>query len=178
MLYRTLTIHKTQHASGSSSMDINTDPYRYRPLYGDQIRLLHLSAGLYHDELIVTLEHVDLKQQPKYEALSYTWGTSFKDCHVSFRTGTGVKKIAITKNLEAALLRLRSVEQTRVIWIDQVCINQDDIRERSSQVSRMGLIYASAFQVCIWIGEGTSLGNLPCLFWPIPCVDSLETRVV
>ena len=137
-------------------MDINFDPYRYRPLCGDQIRLLHLSAGLYDDELIMTLEHVDLKQQPVYEALSYTWGTSSKDCCVSCRTDTGVKKIAITENLKAALRRLRSVEQTRVIWIDQVCINQDDIKERSSQVSHMGLIYSFAFQVCIWIGEGRS----------------------
>ena len=155
-------------------MDIKIDPYRYSPLYGDQIRLLHLFAGLFHDELTTTLEHVDLKQQPNYEALSYTWGTSFKDCHVSCKTDTGIKKIAITKNLEAALRRLRSVEQTRVIWIDQVCINQDDVKERSSQVSRMGLIHSFAFQVCIWIGEGRSF-QISSSSWPIPCVAAPET---
>ena len=155
---------KTSRASGPPSMDIDIDPYSYRPLYGDQIRLLYLFAGQYHDDLIATLAHVDLNQHPKYEALSYTWGSSFKDCHVSFMIGTGVKKIAITKNLEAALLRLRSVEQTRVMWIDQVCINQDDIKERSSQVSRIGLIYSFAFQVCIWTGEGRYFRNFPCIF--------------
>ena len=39
-------------------MDSKIHPYRYRPLYGEQIRLLHLFAGLYHDELVATLEHV------------------------------------------------------------------------------------------------------------------------
>ena len=39
---------------------------------------------------------------------------------------------------KAALLRMRSIEHTKVLWIDQVCIDQDDTSERSLLVPRMG----------------------------------------
>lgn len=134
-------------------MEFNKNVYEYAALREDQIRLVYLLPGSYHDDLVSVLEHISLKQKPKYEALSYTWGTSFKGCHMSIKTDTGYGRLAITSNLKAALLRIRSIEHTKALWIDQVCINQDDISERSLQVPRMGAIYSSAFQVLIWIGE-------------------------
>ena len=148
-------------------MDIDTDVYEYSTLHENQIRLLHLYPGLYDDELLSSLEDTTLEQRPRYEALSYTWGTSIKNCHISCRTDTGLKRITITSNLQVALLRMRSTERTRIFWIDQVCINQDDGRERSSQVSRMGAIYSSAFQVSIWIGEEDEDAQLAFRFLPI-----------
>ncbi len=56
-------------------------------------------------------------------------------------------------NLGLALKRLRHPEQSRVLWIDAVCINQDDIQERSQQVAMMGDIYKQASRVLTWIGE-------------------------
>jgi hypothetical protein len=49
---------------------------------------------------------------------------------------------------------------TVLFWIDTVCINQDDVEERSAEVSRMGTIYSRAHQVIIWLGpefENSSL---------------------
>jgi hypothetical protein len=58
----------------------------------------------------------------------------------------------ITSNLEAALQQLRLVDEPRVLWIDAICINQDDVHERSRQVWIMQEIYAKARQVIVWLG--------------------------
>jgi hypothetical protein len=37
-------------------------------------------------------------------------------------------------------------------WIDAICINQDDVDEKSEQVPRMRQLYSSASQVWVWLG--------------------------
>lgn len=39
------------------------------------------------------------------------------------------------------------------LWVDQICINQKDIRERDQQVMLMRDIYATSQMVCVWLGE-------------------------
>ena len=56
-------------------------------------------------------------------------------------------------NLRLALRSLRLPRRTRTIWIDAVCIDQDNLEEKSSQVSFMRDIYAHAQQLLIWLGE-------------------------
>lgn len=63
--------------------------------------------------------------------------------------------LLITANLLAALQRLRSPTEVLLLWIDSVCINQEDVQERSSQVELMPLIYKSGTRVFMWIGEET-----------------------
>jgi len=41
------------------------------------------------------------------------------------------------------------------MWIDAICINQNDISERNNQVRQMGAIYSQASQVVVWLGEET-----------------------
>jgi hypothetical protein len=61
----------------------------------------------------------------------------------------------ITPNLYNALIRLRPVpgSKTRCLWIDAICINQNDVQERAQQVQIMDRIYASARHVIAWLGE-------------------------
>ena len=47
---------------------------------------------------------------------------------------------------------IRLNEQVRVLWIDALCINQQDVSERNHQVSQMGRIYQSATGVLAWLG--------------------------
>jgi hypothetical protein len=47
---------------------------------------------------------------------------------------------------------LRDQSQPRYLWIDALCINQDDDYERSAQVAIMGRIYQTARRVISWIG--------------------------
>ena len=62
----------------------------------------------------------------------------------------------VTENLAAALRHLRYTNKTRLLWIDALCINQGDVKERNLQVMRMGDIFSRAVNVCIWLGEAAN----------------------
>ncbi|KAK0727322.1 heterokaryon incompatibility protein-domain-containing protein [Lasiosphaeria miniovina] len=57
------------------------------------------------------------------------------------------------RNLHSALKQLRYSNRPRRLWVDAVCINQDDIDERNVQVMRMGATYSLATRVVIWLGS-------------------------
>lgn len=63
------------------------------------------------------------------------------------------KELLITQNLEAALKRVRSEEKVVSIWADQVCIDQNNLQERATQVGLMGQIYSTAGPVVTWLGS-------------------------
>lgn len=80
----------------------------------------------------------------------------------------------MTANLHSALLHLRPAngDDRRPLWIDAICINQNDREERSQQVAMMREIYASATQVIIWLGEGT--GESDAAFNALPYIVKRE----
>lgn len=55
-----------------------------------------------------------------------------------------------------ALKRARMRHYTQTVWIDAICINQDDISERGHQVGLMPDIYSGAKTVLMYIGEISS----------------------
>jgi hypothetical protein len=116
------------------------------------IRVLALKPGTDNEPIRGTLEHFDLEELKvvfaHFDALSYVWGAAVYDR--TFECQTGI--IMITKSLEEALQRLRSTYETLHIWADGICINQEDILERESQVKLMGQVYRQAKQVKIWLG--------------------------
>ncbi|EGO56918.1 hypothetical protein NEUTE1DRAFT_84487 [Neurospora tetrasperma FGSC 2508] len=121
----------------------------------DSIRILHLSKGNKSDPLHGRLEVCQLKYFPEYEALSYTWGTASGN---SSRTrklylGREWSMLPITINCEAALRALRLPDADRRIWVDAICINQENDTERTHQIQLMPIIYATATQVVIYIGN-------------------------
>jgi hypothetical protein len=59
----------------------------------------------------------------------------------------------ITKSLDIAIRHLRHESESIVVWIDQICINQSDSAEKSTQVQLMSLIYQRAFNTVIWLGD-------------------------
>lgn len=72
--------------------------------------------------------------------------------------------VAVTPNLELALRHLRRRSQRRTLWIDALCINQEDEDEKMAQIQRMGVIYASAAAVVVWLGDCHGIGGRPsCL---------------
>jgi hypothetical protein len=141
--------------------------FTYSPLdvSDAQIRLVHLLPLVTkseHDsrqlELRCRIQTVSLDNDPEYTALSYTWGPPDRtslliidDEGISDPTN-GETAIRITKSLETALLHLRHPADTITLWIDQLCINQDDIPEKNSQVPLMGVIYEKARDVLVWLG--------------------------
>jgi hypothetical protein len=71
-----------------------------------------------------------------------------------FRTVGDEKPARISAGLRDALDRIRDTEKSRILWADALCINQQDDKERASQVRLMGLIYWKAQRVHIWLGPG------------------------
>ncbi|KAK1752662.1 heterokaryon incompatibility protein-domain-containing protein [Echria macrotheca] len=91
-----------------------------------------------------------------YSALSYVWGDR-SQTRTIFLNGT---PLPITKNLFAALRQLRRGEEPLELWVDALCINQDDIQERNNQVRMMGDIYKRATEVLMWLGEANDDSHL------------------
>ena len=70
------------------------------------------------------------------------------------------RKIMIHANLYEAMARLRCLRPTEY-WIDAVCINQQDLSEKTQQVQMMGRIYGDAEEVVVWLGNVTSFAAYP-----------------
>jgi len=114
-----------------------------------EIRLLVLHPATTRDaEICCDLEVTNLKEHPPYEAISYTWGSVGTSCRILLNR----REFQVHENAAAALKRLR-LPQKRYLWVDALCINQDDLAERAAQVPLMRCIYGQAQQVCVWLGE-------------------------
>ncbi|KAH6674676.1 heterokaryon incompatibility protein-domain-containing protein [Halenospora varia] len=132
----------------------------YRPLdtRRNEIRLLtllHDEDRIKTNDIKCTLDHASLLSPPRYFALSYCWGDPTETSDIILN-GLPIK---VTTNLKAALLRLKKSE-CKVLWIDAVCINQEDAEEKSHQILQMGAIYRKAATTIAWIGEESSTSGL------------------
>lgn len=96
------------------------------------------------------LRVVDLRNSPKFTALSYVWGKG-SDEAISCN-GCDIK---ITRSCHQALVSLREKCGDLTLWVDAVCINQDDDNEKAHQIPMMGEIYTWAEAVYIWLGDGS-----------------------
>ena len=135
----------------------STQAYQYSPLKHDRdIRLLYLLPGSDKAPLSCSLRVVSLSELPAYEALSYTWGEPIFSASIEcFSRG----QLSITENLKAALFHLRLTNRLRVLWVDAVCINQQDLVERSHQVTLLRDTFERADNVIVWLGEDTGDAN-------------------
>lgn len=97
---------------------------------------------------------------PSYEALSYPWGSAQDKEAIIVEGNTESSVLSVTHNLAEALRHFRYSDQPRVMWIDAICIDQNNIDERNVQVKRMGDIYALANRVVAWLGPSSSSSGL------------------
>lgn len=118
--------------------------------YDNSIRLLRIYKGAPSAAVEVSLDFAHLTDtSPPYEALSYVWGSGGVSHIVHQPTQMA---IPVTRNLYDALKGVRQVEKDRVIWVDALCINQTDGKEKGIQVRKMNSIYARASRVVVWLG--------------------------
>lgn len=135
--------------------------FRYSSLKstGD-IRLMMLLPGPRGTPIHCRLVHAAFDANPEYQALSYTWGDPNNGMDTIYVNG---RIIQVVRNLYNALQCLRYEEEDmgpRCLWIDSLCINQTDTRERSLQVQLMGQIYKQAHEVLIWLGTESSNSDI------------------
>ncbi|KAJ5219366.1 heterokaryon incompatibility protein-domain-containing protein [Penicillium cinerascens] len=138
--------------------------YQYQSLTSSKaIRVLKILDQELSDLPCCTLTEVELDTQESYIALSYTWGSPGKEAtdrgvtsercmQIFCETGT----IPVTQNLFDFLRDVRQFHRhllKEYIWIDALCIDQDNLDERAVQVEMMGDVYAQAKSVVIWLGR-------------------------
>ncbi|KAE8449252.1 hypothetical protein EG329_008419 [Mollisiaceae sp. DMI_Dod_QoI] len=138
----------------------------------DQIRLIELLPGGFKDAIKCRMhcryvQHVGTSMwwpdaeypesnPPKYEALSYAWGDSLSMESIYIND----QSLSVRSNLATILRYLRKKKVSRILWIDAICINQNDVAEKNVQVQRMVQIYRQASSVLVWLGESTDTSDL------------------
>lgn len=105
----------------------------------DEIRLLHLQPISGKAPIKCTVTHAKLEEDIKYEALSYMWGST--DSKIIEISGF---EVPVRINLWNALYHLAPSSGIRTLWIDAICINQENDFERNHQVAQMGRVYSQA----------------------------------
>lgn len=113
---------------------------------GDAFRLAVLNPG--YGTQVVEIELIwESSKAPRraYKCLSYCWQTTVQDAAIL----VDGRRFEVTSNLLSALRSVRKRKEKVLIWIDQICINQDDFEERGRQVSIMKHIYSRAKTVVV-----------------------------
>lgn len=134
-----------------STVDTTLDAI-HQPLdpSSNKFRILTLQKGTWSDEITCSLRVVSLEYaKGHYRALSYRWG----DGNDMEQITVDGKVLNVTTTLHSALKHLRLDSTDRDLWIDQICVNQDDPYEKQHQISLMKPIYAESAEVIIWLGE-------------------------
>ncbi|EME85071.1 uncharacterized protein MYCFIDRAFT_41460 [Pseudocercospora fijiensis CIRAD86] len=135
--------------------DIPAQSLRYWPLEASkrEIRVLQVHRGWKSDPMICKLYPVSLLDEPRpmYETVSYCWGDTSSTTPVKIEVNGVV--VAINASAADAIHRIRTPLTDRWIWIDAICINQNDKDERNHQVALMAKIYKGAFKNVVWLGN-------------------------
>ncbi|RYN20117.1 hypothetical protein AA0112_g10859 [Alternaria arborescens] len=135
--------------STSSLGPIPLPPFNYEPLPDRYIRVLELQPGERADPFHGRFTIISIDGEEEFDALSYMWGDASPVDHIVVDGAA----IPVAWNLARALEYLRDQQgsEIRRIWIDAVCINQEDKNECGHQVAMMRLVYSKAdcVRVCI-----------------------------
>ncbi|KAI1773235.1 heterokaryon incompatibility protein-domain-containing protein [Hypoxylon cercidicola] len=148
----------------SPTPDERSVRFSHEPLQGARdirlVRILPRTDNRYGFEL--ELSTISLDNPIPYVALSYTWDAAEMDPKTGdveptseFEVECHGGHITVAENLLDFLHHARRNANTseKYYWIDQICINQNDLTERSSQVTMMGAIYKAARNVYVWLGK-------------------------
>jgi hypothetical protein len=130
---------------------------RYRALTGTGFRVLLLDPGEFGSVITGRLSECNLQYPPSYYALSYVWGQEPALHQVVINDA----EVFIRPNLFHALQRIRPLRGAPIrLWMDTLCIDQQNDVERNAQVRQMAEIYNKAEGVFIWLGEEDSTSKL------------------
>jgi Heterokaryon incompatibility protein (HET) len=143
-----------------TGLSLTSGSYTYQQLPPQNIRILELHPGPPNTPLVCDIA-VQLIKGKLYEALSYVWGDPTPVTSIRCVDDASNGDLGIGHNLATLLIAFRLKDQTRRIWIDALCINQDDVHERESQVRLMGAVYSQAKNVLCWLGPFNILNNGP-----------------
>jgi hypothetical protein len=129
-----------------------------RHLPADHVRLLMLVSD--GENFCGFLEEFRRDNLPYFSALSWCWSSREERKPDSFKCDEQL--FPISRHLYNLLSNLNSknTHSSLRIWIDSICINQDDSNEKNAHVAKMHEIYGQARNVIVWLGMPESGSNL------------------
>jgi hypothetical protein len=136
-------------------------PLSYTQIPPNYIRLLRINKDITNPE-VGSLEVVSLDQAPPFYALSHSWGTQVQSAavqvegHVLYLTPGLAAGLRVFKEL--AIEESSLSPPLRYIWIDSICVNQESLSDRSSQVALMRRIYSTSTTTLVWLGTELDWG--------------------
>lgn len=144
-----------QHSQNPEEAARRDGNFIHQPLTSSRsTRIIKIYPSRYETSALVcelSEEELNDDNPPSYAAISYTWGSQSPSkiilCHG--------KALAVTQNCEAILRRFRQVDKMSYVWIDAICIDQSNVKERNIQVAMMEDIYRLAEVVAVWLGPAT-----------------------
>ena len=104
------------------------------------------------------LQSFALADAPDYHAISYSWGRNVNrdvSLHILGMEAT----VSITPDVLAAIQAVSTMQPVQWIWLDAICIDQYNLREKGGQVQVMGSIYARATSVVVWLGSAVTVAT-------------------
>lgn len=146
-----------------------------------RISLLECEAGGGGGQVAASIE---------YDALSYAWdvppNVKRPNRRIIVECGGGQRAyLNIYRPLELALLRLAAAKahdkgprHDLPIFIDQICIDQEDDGEKMQQVPLMQAIYAHCRRAIVWLGPGTAASDAWYAYVGALCADGVIAGVL
>lgn len=141
---------------GARAESLSTPADIYKSIKSGEIRVVRIKPAPEDQPISCELNIIrlpipgeDTVLLAAYDALSYCWGNMKPDCQISCDS----LAFPITSNLYLALAALRSSVEDRYVWVDAMCIDQQNIEERNQQVGQMLRIYKAARSVIVWLGD-------------------------
>ncbi|KAF2007649.1 hypothetical protein P154DRAFT_583794 [Amniculicola lignicola CBS 123094] len=131
--------------------------FTYQPLDAKKgsIRVIEVLPDLSTDGKVqCALRHTSIWHD--YTCLSYMWGVGTRNLPtilLNYQLGE------VRRNLFTFLEFARVKYPCQSLWIDAICINQDDDNEKASQVQQMGDIYKEACRVISWLGRDSTISK-------------------
>jgi hypothetical protein len=125
-------------------------------LSGEHFKLIDVSAK--------HIVEIPLQKYPKYLTLSYVWGSDNSNCRLTkdrihwTHDGKGRRWTPLPGIPPATILDAMKVVEAlgyRYLWVDSLCITQDDPIETQLQIQEMASIYSNAV-ICIVAAAGLS----------------------
>ncbi|MCJ1277397.1 hypothetical protein MMC21_005209 [Puttea exsequens] len=134
------------------AVTVTSEPYQYTRLEANQVRVLSISVEPATGFLVCDFDVRDLTSgQGTYRAISYCWGDHTPTNRVLCSDGNS---LLVTESATEILRFIVPRNPMDFFWIDQLCVNQADLVEKSAQVMAMGQIYSFTRQVIAWMGRG------------------------
>ena len=141
LLIKTVPQEGERPGGGSVEQQSFTDAEKH-------IRLLSIVSGDSDDSIECEIIVANADDVPLYGAISYTWGSPEKSRSIQ----VDGEEVLVGQNCYYALWQAKHHELHDFYWIDALCIDQEDLAEKSLQVRVTGDIFKRAACILICVG--------------------------